>query len=865
MSIYLSKKIRNSLIAIFTLLLIVCAIFTFTLSPKVKGRALSGGVVLDLPQTQMEYRSLISPSDIYIDDTVTAIVQGTDSLLIHYDGEYREITTFDTLKQVKRANENTLLFSNSGVIYSLDLLTFTTQTLFSGSDPIGGNYLDINDNYLVIAFGQKASVYLIEDGQYNKVVDKSFDVADDNPIAINQNNVVFYVDSQGIKCCDVSLDSLSPTLLTTDVPVKMIANDEYLYYITLQSGNKVIKRIELVGGATQTLTVSNIDKNYHLGNINNPGSIAFRGKNLMLTDSDTAQEYRVTNDGKLEFTGFAISSGKTAYNRIGKTATEIERCNGVYAVLDNSKLSILSPVSADRYSRDNFNDFLKGTASDPDNQFIFDGTMPDSFALGNGKILLSFGHNVTSGSVKILDVESRSYSAEGFNNDYIVRDICFESGYFYILADNGQAPSMVYKVNQNATAINYSSPVLIASGFEADNLAVDVYGNFYLSNSQKIKKYSGDSVEDIPLTFTNIEKIQTDLGGGVFLLDDGALKYLYLNSTYLLEDITFTGVDKDIKSFALSFEDKSVNLLFDDNECAFVTQALPNLSISQAVVPADYKITDTNANFDTLKAYNRIDGGNVYQVNADGEYFTFENLVVNTEDYLLLNQISIDNGFISVELLVLAGQERIVIIDKSQAIEVSEKLCVEDYQSAPIELFISTAVCGYYLPMITPQSIYALNDVDLVRLSYGDQITATKKITFLQKDFYFATFTIDGKTYTGYVPKDYTVDKLSVNASYDEYIAVKVKDCVVYHESSLTNKIASLKNGTTVRLIDDSGKVRKVAYKNEVGEWCTGYISQKAIDDSAKIGVRNILIIILLAACVCGTTTYFVARRKINR
>ena len=75
--------------------------------------------------------------------------------------------------------------------------------------------------------------------------------------------------------------------------------------------------------------------------------------------------------------------------------------------------------------------------------------------------------------------------------------------------------------------------------------------------------------------------------------------------------------------------------------------------------------------------------------------------------------------------------------------------------------------------------------------------------------------------------------------------------------------VKELTDGTSVRVLENNDGVIKVAVKDG-DEWIVGYLKASAIKNEPQRAIRNILIVLAVVACVCGTSTYFILRRKIK-
>ena len=102
---------------------------------------------------------------------------------------------------------------------------------------------------------------------------------------------------------------------------------------------------------------------------------------------------------------------------------------------------------------------------------------------------------------------------------------------------------------------------------------------------------------------------------------------------------------------------------------------------------------------------------------------------------------------------------------------------------------------------------------------------------------------------------------LAKDVNWSDFKVQKLKACDVFSDQALENKVSSFDKGVEVRLIEEQKHCVKIAYQVE-NDWVIGYVEKSALDDKPKVSVRNILLILLVTACICGTTTYFLVRNK---
>ena len=847
------KKKKFLLISFLTAVLFICSAFFAFNVKRTNAEAITPTAERFLPETTLEnsFGSITTASDVYSDNFITAIIsENTTKLVIYKDNKFSEVigTAFQI---VKKYDDNTLFATDDGNINKIELNNNFAKTQLHDRDgnSIGCNYFDLNEKYLVKAFSGVGIVYENNVDGYTTNTKNNFYADGNKPIAINSNDEIFYVNSDGIYKRNALDEVKTGKLLVPNVtPSRMVADQTFVYYI---NGTKIYKlnhTIELP--SPQELTINQLDVNYDLGKESTPTGISFKGTNLMISTSDTVQEYKL-DDTQLTFTGFAIANGKTAYNRIKNDAVDIERYGNNIAVLDSFKITIFNQKNTvNTYARENYNNILLSE---------FGGYIPTKLAISNDKLLLANEHH----ALKLIDL-NKAKTEQGYILDVvspansIINDVSYQSGYFYVISYNGTNTD-VYKLAENGeTALSLIKTV---SNFDATSMETDVYGNVYLSsgtNLIKLEKTTGYSVSEIATGLTSVKKIQTDLSDSVFILDENKLKHCTKNSVM---DIAITAPSNLIKSFAMDYASDKVYFIYENEEFITVSDNLPNIALSDLKTNDQFKITDTSANQD-LQIVKAVDGANVYSVSPNQSSFDFNGLVPTGDEYLLICEIEEVRTYASVKMLALAGEDGIVLIDKTQAIltPVTQSDAINE------KAFVTTDVSGYYFPIITESGEYALSKSDAkVRIEKATEIKPLKVLTFLDNEFYYAEFT-HGETKThGYIPKAFTVEILSEDFTWNNYSIEKVKKTDFYSDEKLSviqSIRPTLENGETVRVKSIKDDVYNVIVSDGNGGFIEGYIKKDAIKSDPNTAIRNILIILAVAACVCGTTAYFVIRRK---
>ncbi|MBQ8427528.1 MAG: hypothetical protein IJX16_07220 [Clostridia bacterium] len=848
------RKIKYTLVCVLTAMMILSAV-ALSLGGKSFASAdltpLMAETELFLPKAELEYYPLNNPTDTYSDENLTAIVQNNE-LVLCVDGKYQTpLNFFENLKQVKRLNQTTLLVSDNGSIYSIEIANPVTKTLLScENSSVGGNYFDVNSNYVITAFAGKAFIY---NSSIDRKVDEFSGIDADKPITLNENNEIFYIDTSG-QLCKRAIDNISTVFeLATIQPYKMIADNSYVYYV-LSSNSNVFRR-SISSGDVTTLSVNDTD--YDLGKPISPSALAFKNGNLLITDAtNSIQEFMIDGDN-LVFTGFAIAEEKTAFNRIDKKATEIEKYGNSLAVLDGDSLLVVDTQKPfDSYDTKNFKDYSFSDLG-------FGELDNKSFALGCNTALLSYKHNSSLSELKLLNLADGTLSEQAVKvfDGNIIRDICYQSGKYYVLADDGSNNCKVFVSDENE--LNFGEQV-IQTDYAVTEIAVDVFGNVYLLDeiNSKICKYTAGNFgtyDTISYTGT-IKKLSTDLGGALFTLIEN--KVFYLDKEDLWQEIALspTSIEQNavVKSFAMDFISQEIYFIYEDEEFIYKTEDVCNLAISSLDVPDSYVTTNTNADFNSFKVYKPTDTANVYSINKSDGKFEYKSLVTERAEYALITEIvKVDSFGRELKMLALAGQDDVVLINANEC-----QLVTVDTISAPQKAFITTAVHMYYLPISTADDGYALSDTTKIRLNKNTEIAPQKEFTFLGNTYYFASVSIEGVEYLGYIPKNFTVEVLSENFEWDSYTRQTVNKTDVYSDGDLEHVIGVIESGTEIRVFESDGSICKIAFLINETDWAFGYISASVIQDPANVAIRNILIILAVTACVCGTTSYFLLRRK---
>lgn len=809
-----------------------------------------------LPQSDLENVNLVNATAVYKGEDFTAIIDDSYLFSLYFDNQVitvnQDKNVLKDMLDVKLYDENTLFFSANARLYSYDLVNNTySKVSLNGSIDEPVSYFDFNDNFLITSYQDTCKVFAIEDQTFTSLA-SGFGISNGSNVAINDNNELFHVGSNGIYKTLVSTSALQTeaNTLTGDTPSQIIANNDFIYYVY----DSKIYKLSVNGGESIELNTFEDDSVYDLGNITAPKCISFRGDNLLVVQSNSIQEFEI-NDNELVFTGFAIAKNCTAYNRISSTASLIEKTGHSVAVLDDFKFTVFTNENENVYDRQNYLNFLC------DENIASSGVMPTAFAYDGENALFLYNSGSVNCSIKKLCISTKEFiDFDNQTENKKVRAITYQSGRFYFLIDIGNDNSKVYSVLSSSTALTEDDLLFETTLSNSYNqIAVDVYGNVILATNTSLSVFNKQNNyarawEKSGLT--NLSKIQTDLVGRVFALDNGVLSYI--TSTEIK-----TYSSSSIKAFALDFVLDKTYLLCNNSEFISFTTDLDNVSFDDLIIPSTFTFTNVDGDAsaqETLQFFTLKQDANAYRVKdeqfVEGQSFKFDNLTNYSGEYVLICTV---NCFDITEFYVLANQTDIVLIEKTMAQEKQVDVMPDVSQKA----FIATDVNAYYLPIITANDNFVMNDgSNVIRLEKLTEIAPQHKINFLGYDYYYALVNIDGTTRKVYIPCDYTVEILTEDLVFNEYRLEKVKECIVYSDETMATELARLSQDSSVRVVSQSGEICRVAYKTQSGEYQIGYIYQNVIINEPSIAIRNILLIVIIVACVCATSIYFILRKK---
>ncbi len=621
MKSFISSKFKYYILAIATCLFLGAGLFGVT-NAKASTDATS---TLYLPQTSMEYYSLTSPIDGYLWDNNAAIIQGDNTLHVYYNGNYSKVS-LNTLQQVKKFNEDYLIVSDSGILYKVDYKNLDTPPVPLNDDtdtPVGANYFDINQNYLITSYGTSFSIYQLNDGAVIKNVTEADKRDTSTPVCISDTNEIFYIHDG--KICKYGIYGGTENEVATASPSAMAVVDNYLYY-SVSSG---IYRVSTNGGEPVKLTVS--QTNYDLGNLVSPHGICVKNGKLIITDMglNAVQEFAIDESDelnpKLAFTGFAIAKGKTAFNRMANSVSLIEKYDDKVLAVDQNKVTVI----------------FDGVKKNYLNKTIIDlGLLnnPTVSALGKDTALFSDGTSVSVLNLEKSDenkTASSDITANGVSADNVVTSAYYQSGYYIFTAfDSVNELVTVYRLKENElVAENLFSVTATTQSL----VAMDYFGNIFLTVDGEVllfhngeNGYDANSYITVTTYGNTATQMELDARGGIYFFDQGAVTYFdgTATSTFVLKSDVCTSPAKAIAMDTIS---KNAYAIFEGEEIISFTDGLNNACLDDYATnkllykPLDY-IVAVNYKGAPATAYIATDV-NLYHlplVTEDGDFAAVE-------------------------------------------------------------------------------------------------------------------------------------------------------------------------------------------------------------------------------------------------
>ena len=111
------------------------------------------------------------------------------------------------------------------------------------------------------------------------------------------------------------------------------------------------------------------------------------------------------------------------------------------------------------------------------------------------------------------------------------------------------------------------------------------------------------------------------------------------------------------------------------------------------------------------------------------------------------------------------------------------------------------------------------------------------------------------------MPKSFTAEQITSAVEIKTFTLAKIRATIVYIDESLSNPLTTLEKNSTVRLFSIKDGIATIEYFN--GEtYVKGFVSESDLINEPNLAIRNILIVLAVITCACGSITFFIIRTK---
>ncbi len=725
----------------------------------------------------------------------------------------------DEIKPLKilpfSSNQLLMIINGTNNLFLFNTDTKEVSQIFcSGISITAENFLII-DNKLFAVSSERLNTYSFNGTTFKKESDQTQKGA--RTLCYCGGYVLFSINGTSlykapltnIEDTSLFIQSFIPETITSDKDNIYFMKDDCIYKKSITDNDSSLgEKMEVE---------NNFD--FELGSLGEINSICYKDNSLLIastySNGSAISEYEI--DGTtLSYTGFSISKGNTAYNRISNTATDIEK-NGEYiAVIDGNKISIINTKEK------SFKNILLS-------EFSF---TPTYISLGKEKLLVASSDNYCFVDLikneETNQLETTISEAQSLTN---ILDVVFANNNFYALI-NTDTDSIVYKIKDDIKESVYTVEGLYST------FTIDIKGNFIFN-------------ED------NESKILTDLVGNKFSVKDNKL-----NGYSLVLDERIDAIN-NIKSFALDYESEEIYFILENEEVILYSTEFDNQTISKIEINSEYKTSDNiGKDIEELKVYTITENANAYNIKVENGKINF---IGYYEDYNIGK-----NEFVCIynaptpyeDFYILSGfdtlnKEITLLVNKYYLTEKED--FIKDENNI---VYVSTPVDLYYLPIINENRVFSLREGEsVVRLPSNVSFETKKEITINDYIFYYGEIKLNDKTYKAYIPKDFTVLILS-----NEYIRKTFVYKDVHKTSLLTEdnkEIIKISEDEKVKVLETLETKSLVEYDYNGTTYC-GYITNEEIIEPTDNTIKIVVCLAFLTVCAFITTLYFGFLRKNN-
>ncbi len=823
------------------------------------------------PDDYYLYQKLESPKYSAENDSYFAVLENSDTVhrITVYDKTEKDYYTFDADSYgfTSYANISKIaLFSSNGndyvvVQYDLKLFSINIKTgkktnIVEEADPanaITSRSFDLNDQNFVIAKENTVNWYVVSSNENDNVIlKKKFASENSNQqscVCINENFYFYNVSSTVYKVNLISNTVENSTVIHSSIN-SLTANKDRLFFIAENNVYYIdINDFKAEPNIGIENTVNNV-----LGKISSPISISVYKDTLSVIDGKTATvQYFDSVD--FTFTGKAVATNETTFNRISKNTLSMSTYGNKLAFLSNTSVKIVD-LSTLTFS-----------------EHVFPATSFNTISIvsiGNDSITVSNGEDIFF--KKFSQNTWTAFSQE--KNTFYTSSFMFDKYYFLSSSTTGDYLT-VFNENDFNDFVCYTLNAPKGSIDKGSSLTVDIDGNIYFYNGLTVYKYVLDGNDyvfetDFDLNVPSLKseevfKIGIDLtknvyalatNNRVFKIDPQGNQTTF--NLVLSDNLTEKGGIGSHKAndFSMNFDNKNVYFIFEGESFILSTTNLENQSSDNIEKPTTLSLSGETGDLTVKKVI--IENVSAFKVNLEEEnVFGYEYQFFTTDkEYLLIGETS--NGYAILLSSSVGSNSELILVDKEKLPTEQVSLTTED-----CVLVVSSSVNLYHYPIITQDNSCCIyGDEKPVRLDVGTALNVSKSLNFNGKAYLFVNCQVNGKTYEGYVPKDFTSNEIFNELLPQKFQLVKIKNGTkvyngenepIYTFSKVTSLLSAknTENEDTLIVIYDDNGTRKL-----------GVIEKSYLVKNTTDSVKNYVLIILSVVALFLVALFFIYKKK---
>lgn len=791
------------------------------------------------PTTYLEFYDLDSPRDYcFNENKKTHVISEAKRIVVYKDNLFSVYDMSEyNVTQIKFFDDNHLLMLSDGMIYVIELDTFTVK-----KTEIVANSFDVYEDYIVTSIGNSFNLMIaaIDEADGFTVTKNTYYPEDRNYSALSMiNETEWLCVAEGTLFKFNSSGKGSFTQIANNLKdARYGCFSDGIYYLSRPNG---IYSVDVEGingeiGATKLLKASSNEQ--RLGNVVSPQGLAVYNGMLYVTDSslNSVAEF---DPVKNEFTGFYVTSRADGAGRVSSYTEDMQTYGETIYALDKNTVKT-------------FNENGSAVLSLPLSGNYTSISVIDNIALiTNGNAI--YAVNLSGGNNKEPTLINIEANLAGFTS--VTAITSFSTDFYFI--NNTIIDSNPYTEVYRMSSENFKEAVLIKRlQGRGDDICADIFGKLYIlvykNSTYSVTSFydaeefssetSATEVFNISSEYNEIKSIVTDFECNVYaLLNDNEIARIDedLVATYYTISVSANlPKNAEAKDLAIIAATNNAYALFDGFILKLNPDDLNVASPSQMSIPNGYENTlEKNAFSCTL-----LDETRYFEVDlakSEGLYYHY-------------------TGYST-----YAGKESFVILysdDKYTLIANDNLSCVvrtKDILKAPLNTTdnAETAYLCYNAHLYTYPVLTEYFRICEVKENQAVQVVFTTEFNGVK----FALVNVDGQE--GYIPYDMLKSSVAITDTpliYKTLSAGRL-GAEVFSEKELTNEIGKIDAFQTVKIYEDLGGVYKIEYNGAFG-----YIKSSQVSKKGVTVIRN-LILISVAVIAIIVTVAFAYKRKFGK